>query len=447
MLMDQYGTRLGTSSPQAAAAVTKATRLVLAHRPGVDAALADALAADPGSVGAHALRGLCQVLLARADTIALARKHLRDAAAAQARGGASADEIALVQALRLGVHGGLRGAAEICEAHLGSEPHAVLFAKLAHALRFMAGDTAALSLAVDRAIAASVPSAPGFGFLLGCRAFAMEEQGAFTAAERLGRHALDIEPEDAWAIHAVGHVHEMKGRAQDGLNWIATQRPVWSRCNNFAQHMSWHAALFHLERGDGDAALGLYDSEVWPRASDDFRDVSNAVGLLHRLESFGVDVGTRWHALAEIAARQRGDVTLTFAGLHHLLALLATRRMNDAMDLLEAFERPALPGNDQERVLRQVGRGLARVLVEAAQGGPRHHDLAGLLAHLPGIGGSFAQRDLFLRALVDLTADRADETGLAQVLAARHQLKCSDRFSAMIAARIETRARMTRRIA
>ena len=122
--------------------------------------------------------------------------------------------------------------------------------------------------------------------------------------------------------------------------------------------MSWHAALFHLERHDADKAVQIFDDEVWPRASEDFRDISNAVSLLHRLESRGVPVGSRWRSVAEAAALHVRDRTYAFACLHHLIALLAARRRADAAVLLDAMERPSGPRNDQEQVLRRFGRPL-----------------------------------------------------------------------------------------
>ena len=428
MSLDPFGVELLTRNSAAGTAFASAARRIFEHRPDVDVMLAAALAADPACVGAHALRGLCQVSLARAETMALAQVHLQAAEAARREAGASAGEAALVAALRLAVRGSFGAAAEICESHLDTRPQDILLAKLAHAIRFMAGDTSRLAVGIDRALAASGTQSPGYGFLLGCRAFALEEQGAFSEAERMGRHALDLEPLDAWAIHAVGHVHEMTGRVDAGLAWIEAQRPVWSGCNNFALHMSWHAALFHMERGAFEATLDLYDREIWPRVSEDFRDMCNAVALLFRLDVLGVDVAGRWEELADLAARRRRDRTLVFASLHHLIALVAAGRHREASELVEEFEQPVSPDNDQEQVLRLVGRGLARALLDATRGAARPEDIGALLRHLPSLGGSAAQRDLFMRALAELAINRGDLAGVACILATRRRLKRDDRY-------------------
>ena len=58
---------------------------------------------------------------------------------------------------------------------------------------------------------------PDYGKVLGMSAFALEECGAYEEAERRGRRAVEIDPTDIWATHAVAHVMEMTGRQRDGI--------------------------------------------------------------------------------------------------------------------------------------------------------------------------------------------------------------------------------------
>ena len=118
MLTARYGTRLATPSNRARDLFETATYQILAHQPGVDARLAEAAAADPSCAGVRALRGLCQVLLARDATVDRARHDLNAALAACELAPASEDESALVEALQVAVHGGLRRAAGILEARI-----------------------------------------------------------------------------------------------------------------------------------------------------------------------------------------------------------------------------------------------------------------------------------------------------------------------------------------
>jgi hypothetical protein len=242
----------------------------------------------------------------------------------------------------------------------------------------------------------------------------------------------------------------MQGRVDEGIAWIEAKRPVWTACNNFSFHMAWHLALFHLERGEHERVLALYDEEVRPRSTDDFRDMSNAVSLLWRLEQEDVAVGDRWDEVRAIASRRRSDTTLTFACLHNLLALVATGQQDAARDLVEAMSERAqgaaplgVPRGmaiDQASVMNDVGRDLGRVVLALGAGSARKDVAFGQLAEkLTRIGGSHAQRDVFLRTLAALATDRRDRIGLEQVLSVRRRIKRDDRFEAQLQARISGR--------
>ena len=60
------------------------------------------------------------------------------------------------------------------------------------------------------------PDVPGYGYVLGMHAFALEETGDYARGEESGRKAVEINPCDVYAIHAVAHVMEMQGRQEDG---------------------------------------------------------------------------------------------------------------------------------------------------------------------------------------------------------------------------------------
>lgn len=438
MLTDRYGLRHSTDDPAVAAAMAQATFAVAAHRPGAAPALEAACAADPDCVGARALEGFACLILARCELEVPARAALAAAQAARARKrGGTPDETALVAGLEDAVAGRFRAAADRLDALGAGRPAPLLAFKIAQGLRFMAGDLPGMLAASTDAAARADAAAPGFGFLMGCHAFALEEAGRLAEAEAAGRRAVAAEPADSWGLHAVAHVMETDGRIGEGVSWIERARPTWSGCNNFSFHMSWHLALFRLEQGDHAEVLALYDREVRPGPSEDFRDMANAVSLLWRLRQDGVPVDARWDDLRRVAQARRRDATLTFAALHTLLALLATGDRAGAADCLGALEARAAGEGDQAEVLRAVGLDLARALVDEAPPSPAA--LAALARRLPLVGGSHAQRDVFLRTLAARAAGAPDRRGLDVVLAARRRLKRPDRFAARMAR--ETAAR------
>jgi tetratricopeptide (TPR) repeat protein len=430
---DRFGLNHSSRSAEAIARFEDATFGLAAHRPSVAADIANALARDEHLVAAHVLKGFANLILACAETGPAANDALRRAEVSLLASDGTADERALVEALRCAVAGSFAAGAARFDAQLDINPAAFLPAKLAHALRFMLGDAPGMLASSARILDRWSPLSPGYGFLLGCHAFALEELGHFESAERIGQRAVEIEPADAWGLHAVGHVHEMQGRTAEGIAWLEGARPAWSRCNNFSFHIAWHLALFRLECGEKDEILRLYDEEVRPNPTDDFRDMANAVSLLWRLEEHGVAVGGRWDELREIALRRRRDTTLAFASLHNLLALVAIGELEAAWDLVRALEDKAEgPDTDQALVMDSVAIDLARVILDLALHRAPSGDFARLVTRLPAIGGSNAQRDVFVRALARFAADRGDRNALEQILAARRRLKRDDRFVSML---------------
>jgi len=253
---------------------------------------------------------------------------------------------------------------------------------------------------------------------LGCYSFALEETGAYEKADVTGRQALWMAPDDAWGLHSVAHVHEMTGNAQAGLDWLEGREEAWAHCNNFRYHVWWHKALMHLDLGQADQALMLYDTEVRKDKTDDYRDISNATSLLMRLELEGHAVGNRWEELSELCANRTEDGSLIFADLHYLLALAGRDRKAEARRLVnrihkdaklrqsEAQERMASPGCHAASGLEAFGEG----------------DYALAFAHLSRArgdmqlaGGSHAQRDVFERMTIDAGL-RAGEFDAAEAI-------------------------------
>jgi hypothetical protein len=416
---------------------------ILAHRPAGAAALAEALAEEPDFVAAHALRGFAGVTLARSETIEAAHDDFSRAHTLLHRAGGTRSERALVEALGRAVEGRLLDAAACLDMHLQDSPRDLLAFKLSHSLRFLSGDTGGMLASTQAVLPFWSRAADGYGFVLGCHAFALEENGDMRSAESFGRNAVMCEPCDAWGAHAVGHVFEMQNRTHDGVRWLEDTRPVWTACNNFSFHMAWHLALCHISQDRADMALALYDTHVRPQPTDDFRDVANAVSLLWRLRQENVDVGDRWSELATLARRRACDTSLVFASLHHLLTLVAVGDAAHARKLIaELISRALAPTNDQGPVAREIGVDLAQTLAAPLLG--RAASSSGAPA-LDRLGGSRAQRDVFLRALALLAAEAGDAARMSAILPMRGR-SGEDRFERLARGRLSA-ALMQRQVA
>lgn len=446
MVLDRFSGRHTSDSAAAVTHIERAVRAMAEHRPGAAEALDEALSCDDMLIAAHALKGFAAVLLAKAELGAVARASLAAAEDARARHGATtAGEQALVHGLALAVDGRLLAAASALETHLEDEPCDFVLLKLSHALRFMGGDLPGMLKMTRKVLPAWESGAEGSGFVLGCHAFGLEEAGFYEQAERTGRAALESEPRDAWGLHAVSHVHEMQKRTAEGIRWLEESRPFWTGCNNFGSHVAWHLALFHAEEEDFGRALEIYDKDVRPVPTDDFRDIANATSLLWRLEQFGATVGDRWDELAEMARARCDDTTLMFASLHRLMALVAAGERMSATQLLDSLLSCAVDNlDDQALVAREVALDVARALIGAPEVGGML-DLPRVAARLPQLGGSHAQRDVFVRTLALIAARRGDGLAFEEIMAMRCRNRQPDRFTFLAQARRNAVALPTKR--
>lgn len=437
MRVDRYSGQHSISAPTAIAHFEAAVFNVAAHQPHAGEELARALEVEPDFPAAHALKGFAGVTLARSETIEAARSDYAAARRALGLRGGTASEIALVEALACAVAGRLLDASARLDAHLVEAPDDFLALKLSYALRFMSGDSNGMLRITSSVLGAWSPSMPGYGFVLGCHAFGLEETGHFGVAERFGRRAVAAEPSDSWGLHAVGHICEMQGRADEGAAWLETSRPTWSTCNNFSYHMAWHLALFYLAQGRIANALDLYDREVRPTQTDDFRDVANAVSFLVRLRHEGIDVGDRWDGLAALARKRATDTTYVFGSLHHLLTLSSIGDIEGAGRLTSALGTRARPHvGDQSNVAEFVGLPLARTILATLQGRRDAHSLGEIARRLHTIGGSNAQRDIFLRTLAMIAAEEGRRDDLVAVLKVQRGFRIDERFERLVYSRL-----------
>ncbi|MGH7032120.1 MAG: hypothetical protein ACREFL_00145 [Stellaceae bacterium] len=405
MHQDRRGIAVTSSSAAACRHLDEAVSSVLAHRADTQGHLAAALAADPGFAVAHCLSGFLLLLLGRAELAPAARRALGQARISLGRRGGTEREHALAAALDAWCSGEMELAAAILEASLADRPLDAMTAKLVHALRFMLGDALGMRRSIESVLPAWSEDVPGFGFMLGCHAFALEETAA-PAAEAAGRRALALEPEDVWACHAVAHVFDARDEPACGLAWIRAHSGRWCPVNNFVRHLAWHEALFHLARKDGAAALALYDTIIRVGTKDDYRDIANAAALLLQLERHGCAAGRRWEELADIAERGTRDHALVFARLHDLLCLVGAGRWEAAYRSFAAMDVEARSGQGtQARLLAPLGLPLAKLILAGGDVAvPR--SMARLRSAIARLGGSRAQRRTFEQILDGATAGR-----------------------------------------
>jgi len=414
---------------------------VLCHGQATGDHLNSLLETAPDFAMGHAMKGLACLMLGRRELVQVAQGACDDAFKKLDLGGATKRERLWCEALAEWLAGKPSNSIAKMEQALILNPADTISMKLSHGIRFMLGDHKGMLWSIERSIIAHDESHPLYGYALGCRAFALEEVGRYAEAEQIGRRGLDFARDDAWGLHAVAHVYDMTHLTAQGIALIDNFPDAWSHCNNFRFHVWWHKALLHLDQGEIETVLNLYDTKIRDEKTDDYRDFSNASSLLLRLELEGVDVGNRWDELAVLAEKRSNDGCLTFADMHYMLALMGDKTEKGASRLTRRVIETAQTNDDVGRVMRKPGVDLSKG-IEAfgeADYATAFNFLKGAQPQFQSMGGSHAQRDVFERLTIEagLRAGRLEDTEL--LLGTRTALRGNqeDSFAASRMAKIQ----------
>ena len=302
-------------------------------------------------------------------------------------------------------------------------PTDLLAVQLAHVSDFLLGQPRLLRDRLVHALPAWSPSFPGYGFALGMLAFGLEETNLFAQAEETGMRALEHERRDPWAVHAVTHVYEMNGRIDEGIKWLTSRRNDWAPNNGFAFHNFWHLALFHLENGETNEVLRLFDEHIWLDCSNVALELVDAAALLWRLHLRGVPIGSRARGVAYAWDQPAHRGFYAFNDAHITMSLVAGGLLGDARRVVAELQRAAGEDGSNAQMTRDVGLPLSRALV--LFGEERHAEVVDILWPLRQtavrFGGSNAQRDVIDQTL-GVAAVRAGLTRVAAALAEERRL-------------------------
>jgi hypothetical protein len=306
-------------------------------------------------------------------------------------------EASHVAALGQLVEGEWTAAAQLLDRHNMRFALDLVALQSGHLMDFCRANARNLRDRIARVLPNWSPDLPGYSILLGMYAFGLEEMGEYARAEDVGRRALELQPLDCWAHHAVAHVMEMQGRAEDGISWMMTREPYWSGDSNFFKvHNWWHRALYHLDLGEFDRVLALYDDQIRKERSTVALDLVDGSALLWRLHLTGQEVGDRWSELATTWDAHADGGSYPFNDWHAVMAYLGSGRKHDVERVIAAL-RDAHPATSE---VAGWCRGTGLPLVEGFTAFWRG-DYRTVIERLHGarfianaFGGSHAQRDI-----------------------------------------------------
>lgn len=395
------------------------------YRGDVHEQIGQLLAHDPTFVAGHCLHAAALVLSAEVphDTDLAETLHT----IAQLSDQATDRERRHAAAARAWFEGDSRAATQRYGALVIDYPRDSVALQVAHALDFRLGQRAMLRDRVAQVLPHWDASVPGFGYVLGMYAFGLEESGDYARAEALALRSLELEPFNAVAIHVVAHVMEMQGRTLEGIEWLYSNRDIWSGNAGFAIHIAWHLALFHLDCSDTDKALAIYDETIAPSPASSINALVDASALLWRFFIRGMDVQNRWNDVADCWSRYALAGRRAFTLVHAVMAFAAagrTKQAQRASALLRRDARTRAANIDDDL---KVAVPLADALQAFSQS-----DYARAVEGITTVrviadrcGGSVAQCDLIHLTLIE-AALRCRRAPLAQALAAERSAQKPD---------------------
>jgi tetratricopeptide (TPR) repeat protein len=381
-------------------------------------AIDDTLAAEPGFLMGHVFRAALFVTSTERRAVGELEKSVTAAEALVARGVGTERERAHVGATRAWLDGNFAGAAARYNRLVVDHPRDMLAVQIGHLCNFFLGRSTWLRDHIAGVLPHYSTSEPSYGLLLGMHAFGLEENNEFARAQAAGERALEHNARDPWAIHALAHCAEMQGRSADGIALYQSREQDWAVDNFFSIHNWWHLGLFHLDRGDDQRVLEIYDEKIRASHSEMNLDIVDASAYLWRLELCGIDVGAaRWQELAHTWQRVGEQGYYAFNDLHALMAFAGARRAGDVESVLVGLEAAARGAGTNAAMARDVALPAARAFVAFADGDyltaiAELYDLRPIAARF---GGSNAQRDILDWTLVE-AALRAGDQALARSL-------------------------------
>ena len=416
-LRDERGVSISAERRQTVEHYERALGLFHGYYADPLAAIDRALADEPDFLMGHAFRAGLYVVSSEKRALGPLEEAVTRAKQIIARGIGTERERAHVAAAEAWLAGGFNAACTAYNRLALEHPRDAFAVQLAHLCNFYLGRTTWLR---DHSAAVLPHYDAGdfsYSYLLGMHAFGLEENHQFERAEQAASRALELNRRDPWAVHALAHVHEMRGEAVLNLRGLEARVKDWAPENLFAIHNWWHLALCYLELGETAAVLNLYDRQIRATKSEVNLDLVDASALLWRLELCSIDVGDRFTELSEAWRRVEEEEFYAFNDVHALMAYVGARSESDVERVLASITRTARGSSDNAVLAREVALPACRGLSAFGRGeyAAAVDALFPIRPHAHRFGGSNAQRDLFDWTLIE-AATRSGQRSLAGAL-------------------------------
>ena len=418
MPQDRFGHSLTTTSTEAAAIYVEALDGVFALDVDVAATIDRAIDLDPDFALAHSVRARG---LAMVGAAAEARESALRGRALGAR--ASPRERRHAHIAALVAEGKGADALPLVELHASDYPRDAMPLSYALGVYGLLGFGGYQDFPERQCqLLAQVASEWGDDWwFLASRGWALVEVGEWKTGIAMLERAFELRPDNANAVHGRAHAYYECGEADEGTSFLRQCLPGFARSHPLHGHLSWHLALFALQRGDLDEAVSIYRDAIGPAASQALPmfTLIDSASLLWRSLMQGAACRVEASELRAYIGRHQSAAGLPFVNAHLAMAYAALGDGIGAATLLEQV-RERLAGGKQASgaVVLRVCEAIANVADDPAQAANILERAQGELARL---GGSNAQRDVFLDTLAYAHVHAGNISAARNAIAKRSQ--------------------------
>jgi hypothetical protein len=365
-----------------------------------------------------------------------------------------------VEAIKYLHFGDLDKACNLWENILIENPTDMVAIKFAHDIYFYLGHHMEMRDSISRVLPKWKSHLPYYSYLYGLQSFGFIQTNFSKLAKQAALKSLEMNKNDGWATHTLCHYYEYENEYNDGIQFLRNTEKDWSICDFIATHNYWHLSLYHIDKGEHEAALDLFDQNISTSLSlDRTLDMVDLISFLFRLKLDGcqVDLKEKWLALKDVYISRLNDHGYIFNDAHIVIMLSS---LNDSENLEKFYKslddylnydtRKDLNenclNNDLNNLsyLKKVNKKLAKKIFDSiclfnnGEYSKVVENLYPVRYDLIQIGGSNAQRDLF-HQMITQAALRSDniyhnKLGLA-LLNERIAIKPHSMLNQRIAAR------------
>jgi hypothetical protein len=393
MFEDRYGNALSTRSASAREAYVDGVDRFLAAQPDVEGAFEAAIAADDQFTLAHVGLARARQSVGKnegaAEAITRARLHTK---------GLTEREAGHLHALGLLIDGNGPAAYPAIRSHLLEHRRDVMLTQTCSGVFGLIGFSGQPGREAEQ-LAFTTSLVPFYGddwWFLGQHAFAQSEAGQIEPATETIERSLAGNSRNANGAHIRAHIYYEAGETDAGYEYAGKWWQDYDSKGALHCHISWHIALWALERGDTETLWEVIDTHVAPGKAwgPSLNVLSDNAAILYRAELAGVEVTPdRWQAVSSYAAKHFPNTGIAFADVH---AALAHAKAGNSTALGRIIAEAKGPAADMVRKMADAFQAIA-----TEDWGRAVERLSATIASHERIGGSRAQRDLIEYALMN----------------------------------------------